>query len=87
MVRVLSATGIQINREITGYEMTTSLTFSDIPIDNAGTIITKSVAAGVTGINSVSYFSSSYDASYQEGAEGSHGSGQAKSPGSGGGQQ
>ena len=50
-------------QEITGYEMTTSLTVSDIPIDNAGTIITKSVAAGVNGINSVSYFSSSYDAS------------------------
>lgn len=42
-------------QEITGYEMTTSLTVSDIPIDNAGTIITKSVAAGVNGINSASY--------------------------------
>ena len=57
-------------QEIIGYEMTTNLTVSDIPIDNAGTIITKSVAAGVNGINSVSYFSSSYDASYQEALKG-----------------
>ena len=65
-------------QEITGYEMTTSLTVSDIPIDNAGTIITKSVAAGVNGINSVSYFSSSYDASYQEALKGAMAVAQAK---------
>ena len=73
-------------QEITGYEMTTSLTVSDIPIDNAGTIITKSVAAGVNGINSVSYFSSSYDASYQEALKGAWQWPRQK-PGSGGGQQ
>lgn len=54
------------NQEITGYEMTTTITVSDIPIDNAGTILSQSVAAGVNGIDSVSYFSSNYDASYQE---------------------
>ena len=58
--------------------MTTNLTVSDIPIDNAGTIITKSVAAGVNGINSVSYFSSSYDASYQEALKGAMAVAQAK---------
>lgn len=57
-------------QEITGYEMTTSLTVSDIPIDSAGAIITQSVASGVNGINSVSYFSSNYDASYQEALKG-----------------
>ncbi|MCD7992163.1 MAG: SIMPL domain-containing protein [Clostridia bacterium] len=65
-------------QEITGYEMTISLTVSDIPIDNAGTIITKSVSAGVNGINSVSYFSSSYDASYQEALKGAMAVAQAK---------
>ncbi|XBX08897.1 SIMPL domain-containing protein [Enterocloster clostridioformis] len=65
-------------QEITGYEMTTNLTVSDIPIDNTGTIIAKSVAAGVNGINSVSYFSSSYDASYQEALKGAMAVAQAK---------
>ncbi len=54
------------NQEITGYEMSTTITVSDIPIDNAGSIISQSVANGVNSIDSVSYFSSSYDASYQE---------------------
>ncbi|MEW4414358.1 SIMPL domain-containing protein [Clostridium sp. AN503] len=54
------------NQEITGYEMTTTITVSDIPIDNAGAIMSQSVAAGVNSIDSVSYFSSNYDASYQE---------------------
>ena len=66
---------------VTGREevkVTTNLTVSDIPIDNAGTIITKSVAAGVNGINSVSYFSSSYDASYQEALKGAMAVAQAK---------
>lgn len=58
------------NQEITGYEMTTRLTVSDIPIDKAGAILTESVAAGVNGIDSVTYFSSSYDASYQEALKG-----------------
>lgn len=58
------------NKEVTGYEMTTHLTVSNIPIDKAGTIISESVAAGVNGIDSVSYFSSNYDASYQEALKG-----------------
>lgn len=57
-------------QEITGYEMTTRLTVSDIPIENAGTIMSQSVAAGVNGIDSVSYFASSYDESYQEALKG-----------------
>ena len=46
--------------------MTTSLTVSDIPVDQAGAIISQSVEAGVNGIESVDYFSSNYDAAYQE---------------------
>ena len=57
------------NREITGYEMTTSLTVSDIPVDQAGAIISQSVEAGVNGIESVDYFSSNYDGAYQEALE------------------
>ena len=58
------------DQAVTGYEMTTRLTVSDIPIDQAGTILAESVSAGVNGIDSVTYFSSSYDASYQEALKG-----------------
>lgn len=53
-------------REITGYEMNTQLTVSDIPIDEAGAIMSQSVVAGVNSIDNVSYFCSTYDESYQE---------------------
>lgn len=56
-------------REITGYEMTTSLTVSDIPVEQAGAVISQSVEAGVNGIESVDYFSGNYDAAYQEALE------------------
>ena len=58
------------DQAVTGYEMTTRLTVSDIPIDQAGTILSESVSAGVNGIDSVTYFSSGYDASYQEALKG-----------------
>lgn len=58
------------NQEITGYEMTTRLTVSDIPIEDAGKVLSQSVTAGVNGIDSVSYFCSNYDASYQEALKG-----------------
>lgn len=54
------------DKEITGYEMTTRLTVSDIPIDNVGKIISESVAAGINGVDSVEYLSSQYDEKYQE---------------------
>ncbi len=53
-------------REITGYEMNTQLTVSNIPIDQAGSIMSQSVTAGVNSIDNVSYFCSNYDESYQE---------------------
>ncbi|MDO4266887.1 MAG: SIMPL domain-containing protein [Eubacteriales bacterium] len=65
-------------QKITGYQMETSLTVSDIPIDQAGTIISQSVAAGINGIDSVNYFSSTYDASYQEALKGAMAVAQAK---------
>jgi len=57
-------------QEITGYTMETTLTVSDIPIDDCGALISQAVAAGVNGINSVDYFCSNYDASYQEALQG-----------------
>lgn len=66
------------DKQITGYEMTTRLTVSDIPIDDAGKIISESVAAGVNGIDSVSYFSSQYDENYQAALKGAMEVAQAK---------
>lgn len=57
-------------QEVTGYEMTTDLTVTDIPIDQVGEIISQSVASGVNNIDSVSYFSSNYDACYQDALKG-----------------
>ena len=65
-------------QNITGYEMTTRITVSDIPIDQAGTILSQSVVAGVNQIDAVSYFSSNYDASYQEALKGAIAVAQAK---------
>ena len=48
------------NRTITGYEMNTE----------AGEILSQSVTAGVNQIESVTYFSSQYDESYQEALKG-----------------
>ncbi len=53
-------------KTISGYEMTTAVTVSDIPIDQVGTLLSESVDAGVNSIDSVSYLSSSYDKAYQE---------------------
>ncbi len=51
---------------ITGYEMETSLTVSDVTIEQTGTLITACVDAGINNINHISYLSSQYDSCYQE---------------------
>lgn len=51
---------------ITGYEMTTMLTVSDLDIDNVGTIIQACVAAGANETNGVEYYVSDYDEAYNE---------------------
>ena len=53
-------------QKITGYQMNTSITVSDIPVENAGKIITDSVASGVNELDSVQYLCSDYDEKYQE---------------------
>ena len=49
-------------RTITGYEMNTEITVSDVPIDQAGALISSSVEAGINSISQVTYLSSKYDA-------------------------
>lgn len=53
-------------RRLAGYEACTTLTISDIPMEQAGTILSESVNAGVNHIQSISYLSSRYDEAYQE---------------------
>lgn len=53
-------------KTITGYEMNTNITVSDLPIDQVGGLITSCVDAGINRIQSVDYLSSKYDESYQE---------------------
>ena len=79
-IETLKGLGVGENsiQNITGYEMTTRITVSDIPIDQAGTILSQSVVAGVNQIDAVSYFSSNYDASYQEALKGAIAVAQAK---------
>lgn len=53
-------------RTITGYEMRTNITVSDIAIDKVGELLSSSVEAGINSIQDVSYLSSQYDESYQQ---------------------
>lgn len=49
-----------------GYETITTLTVSDLPINQTGDILSQAVDAGANQIQSISYLSSQYDAAYQE---------------------
>lgn len=53
-------------REITGYEMTTEIVVSSVPIDEAEAIISDSVNAGINSIDSVQYQCSNFDELYAE---------------------
>lgn len=53
-------------KSIVGYEMTTRVTVSDIPMEQVGELLSNSVDAGINSIDSVSYFSSQYDEAYEE---------------------
>lgn len=52
--------------KVVGYEATTTLTVSDLPIDNLGEILTQSVSTGINTIQSITYQAGSYDECYQE---------------------
>ena len=51
---------------ITGYEATTTLTVSDLPIDELDEILAKSVDGGINTIQSITYMASKYDESYHQ---------------------
>lgn len=53
-------------KTVSGYEMTTQVTVSDIAIDRVGQLLSDSVDAGVNSIDAVNYMSSKYDEAYQE---------------------
>lgn len=56
-------------RVLTGYEMRTQVTVSDVPMEQAGALISQAVDAGANEIISVDYFSSKYDEAYREALE------------------
>ena len=49
-----------------GYEMRTQVTLTDVPIDQVGGLLSKTVESGANEIQSVSYFASKYDEAYQQ---------------------
>ena len=51
---------------ITGYEMTTVLTVSDLDISNVGTLVQACVDAGANEVNGIDYYASNYDEAYNE---------------------
>lgn len=51
---------------ITGYEAITTLTVSDLPIDELDEILAKSVDSGINTIQSITYMASKYDESYHQ---------------------
>lgn len=52
--------------KLTGYEAFTTLTVSDLPIENLDTILSESVLTGINTIQSITYQASQYDESYKE---------------------
>ncbi len=53
-------------QKLVGYDMQTSVTVTDIPMDDVGALLTDIVEHGANEIDSVSYFSSQYDQAYNE---------------------
>lgn len=51
---------------IVGYEMTTRLAVSDLDIDQVGAVLQACVAAGANNTDGIQYYSSEYDAKYEE---------------------
>ncbi len=56
-------------RTLIGYEMSTRLEVTDVPVEKVGSILTGAVSAGASEVWSVSYFSSRYDEAYKEAME------------------
>ena len=54
----------QAGNRISGYTVDTTMTVSDIKIEDAGNVISQCVDAGINSMNNISYFCSSYDDAY-----------------------
>lgn len=56
-------------RTVSGYEMRTQVTVTDVPVEKAGALLSGVIQAGANEIQSVSYFASNYDEAYEEALE------------------
>lgn len=53
-------------QQLIGYQMDTQVTVTDVPIDDVGNLLSKTVESGANEIQNVTYFSSTYDQAYEE---------------------
>ena len=53
-------------QKLIGYQMNTQVTVTDVPIDDVGGLLSKTVESGANEIQNVTYFSSTYDQAYGE---------------------
>lgn len=53
-------------QQLIGYQMNTQVTVTDVPIDDVGKLLSKTVESGANEIQNVTYFSSTYDQAYEE---------------------
>ncbi len=53
-------------RKLVGYEMSTRITVTDVPMEEVGALLSQTVETGANEIQSVTYFSSTYDEAYEE---------------------
>lgn len=53
-------------QKLVGYDMRTTVTVTDVPVDGLGVMLTEVVENGANEIDSVSYFSSQYDQAYNQ---------------------
>ena len=53
-------------QRLIGYDMRTTVTVTDVPMDEIGVMLTQVVENGANEIDQVSYFSSQYDQAYNQ---------------------
>lgn len=54
------------SQKLIGYQMNTQVTVTDVPMDDVGGLLSKTVESGANEIQNVTYFSSTYDQAYEE---------------------
>ncbi len=55
-----------MERQLTGYHMSTTIRVTDIEKDDVDAVLTDVLALGVNSLGSISYYSSRYDEAYEE---------------------